>query len=154
MGGTPRAIGSSFDRRRPGAAWRASLRRLRAAPVDAAGDLHNPHIRLSADGFADEGLPGANPALFDPVEAGVELGCKPSEDERGVALRNAVVFRKRGAGGRRRRHLASPCGGLRVAVVGYCFRAAAAFSPMRGSGFPAVSYYGADDLSWTGRAHP
>ena len=78
----------------PVRAWRASPRAPARGAVVVLQEIFgvNPHIRSVADGFADEGYLALAPALFDPVEAGVELGYDQAGTERGVALRNAVGF--------------------------------------------------------------
>jgi len=111
----------------------------------------NAHVRAVADGFAADGYLSLAPALFDPIEAGVELAYDAVDTARGVELRNALGFDRavhiveaaacwlRGAG-----H--SPC------VVGYCWGGSVAFLANTRLGLPAVSYYGARSLPFLDEA--
>ena len=47
----------------------------------------NSHIRSVCDGYADDGFLVVAPALFDRLEAGVDLGYSPQDVERGRALK-------------------------------------------------------------------
>jgi len=102
----------------------------------------NAHMRDVADSFAHEGFLALAPALFDPVERGVELAYDPASAARGVELRNVVGFDLAvaivGAAATWMRQQ-----GLRVGVVGYCWGGSVAFLANTRLGLPAVSYYGA-----------
>ena len=50
----------------------------------------NSHVRSIADGFAADGYLAIAPALFDRVEAGVELGYGEADIQRGFALKTAT----------------------------------------------------------------
>ena len=79
----------------------------------------NSHVRSIADGFAADGYLAIAPALFDRVEAGVELGYGEADIQRGFALKTATgnelplldieaaISRARSAG--------------KVGVIGYCW---------------------------------
>lgn len=102
----------------------------------------NAHIRSVAERFAAQGYVALAPALFDPVQRGVELGYDEAGMQRGVQLRNALGFERavdivRAAA----RKLQDE--GLRVGVVGYCWGGSVAFLANARLGLPAVSYYGA-----------
>jgi len=128
----------------PVRAWRASPRAPARGAVVVLQEIFgvNPHIRSVADGFADEGYLALAPALFDPVEAGVELGYDQAGTERGVALRKAQIPQQKTLD-----DLATAVAALRstgrVGVVGYCYGGAMAFLANTRLGLPAVSYYGA-----------
>ena len=128
----------------PVRAWRASPRAPARGAVVVLQEIFgvNPHIRSVADGFADEGYLALAPALFDPVEAGVELGYDQAGTELGVVLRNAVGFERAVQVVDAAATLLHR-GGLRVAVVGYCWGGSVAFLANTRLGLPAVSYYGA-----------
>ena len=46
----------------------------------------NSHIREVCDGFANDGFTALAPAIFDRIEAGVELGYEGADMERGLEL--------------------------------------------------------------------
>jgi len=46
----------------------------------------NPHIRSVADGYARDGFLAVAPALFDRIEAGVELGYEGADHARAMSL--------------------------------------------------------------------
>ena len=137
----------------PVRAWRASPRAPARGAVVVLQEIFgvNPHIRSVADGFADEGYLALAPALFDPVEAGVELGYDQAGTERGVALRNAVGFERAVQVVDAAATLLHR-GGLRVAVVGYCWGGSVAFLANTRLGLPAVSYYGARTVPFLGES--
>ncbi len=102
----------------------------------------NPHIRSVADRLAGAGFVALAPSLFDPVEAGVELGYGEAETQRGVELRNRVGF------DRAVDVVAAAADllqgeGLRTGAVGFCWGGSVAFLANTRLGLPAVSYYGA-----------
>ena len=101
----------------------------------------NFHIRSVADGFAAEGYLAVAPALFDRIEAGVELDYTADGAARGRALRTSIAWEtvmldvaaaadhaRRGAG---------------VGVVGYCWGGSLAWlAACRLEVDAAVGYYG------------
>lgn len=102
----------------------------------------NAHMRSVADRFAAAGYAALAPALFDPVETGVELGYDQDGFAKGRELVNAL-------GLDRAVDIVSAAGkllqneGLKVGVVGYCWGGTVAFLSNTRLGLPAVSYYGA-----------
>lgn len=102
----------------------------------------NAHIRDVAERFAQAGYAVLAPALFDPVERGVELGYDQSAAARGVELRNAVGFDRATEIVGAAAHLLQG-EGLRTGVVGFCWGGSVAFLANTRLDLPAVSYYGA-----------
>lgn len=102
----------------------------------------NEHIRTVTERFAAHGYRALAPALFDPVQADVELGYTDQDMRRGLELRNALGFDRAvaivGAAARRLQG-----NGLKVGVVGYCWGGSVAYLANTRLGLPAVSYYGA-----------
>ena len=102
----------------------------------------NAHIRSVADRLAAAGFVALAPALYDPVEPGVELAYSPEETQRGVALRNALGFERAVD----IVDAAADCvqaEGLRTGVVGFCWGGSVAFLANTRLGLPCVTYYGA-----------
>ncbi len=105
----------------------------------------NAHIRSVAERLATHGFQVVAPALFDAVEAGVELDYDPHGYARGRELATALGFERALAGveaatGLLRRELGAGAG---VAATGYCWGGSVAFLANTRLGLPAVSYYGA-----------
>ncbi|MBS0576172.1 MAG: dienelactone hydrolase family protein [Proteobacteria bacterium] len=104
----------------------------------------NAHIRSVVDRFAALGFTALAPALFDPVERGVELDYDTAGIAKGRELVAALGFENALAGVQaavdelRRRDPALP-----VAAIGYCWGGSVAFLANTRLGLPAVSYYGA-----------
>ena len=102
----------------------------------------NDHIRHVCEGFGKQGYEVYSPALFDRIEANIELGYEEADVARGIELRGkleepnflldvqACVAEKRGEG--------------EVGVVGYCFGGLVSWlSACRLIGVSAAScYYG------------
>ncbi|QDH69797.1 dienelactone hydrolase family protein [Marilutibacter alkalisoli] len=109
----------------------------------------NSHIRSVAGRFADAGYTVVAPALYDPVERGVELGYGADDAARGVELRNALGFE-------RAVDIAAEAAdllqseGQRTGAVGFCWGGSVAFLANTRLGLPAVSYYGARTLPFLG----
>lgn len=102
----------------------------------------NPHIREVTERIAAAGYVALAPDLFQPVEAGVELGYGEAEMQRGVALRNQLGFdRAVDVVAAAADVLQSE--GLRTGAVGFCWGGSVAFLANTRLGLPAVSYYGA-----------
>ncbi|MCC6437932.1 MAG: dienelactone hydrolase family protein [Acidimicrobiales bacterium] len=106
----------------------------------------NSHIREVADGYAAAGYVAVAPALYDRVEARVDLGYQQADIDSGLQYRAKVALddtladiaaaategRARAAGGK-------------VGAVGYCwggFLAAATAQRLAGTVDAAVGYYG------------
>ena len=102
----------------------------------------NAHIRAVTDGFAHAGFAALAPALFDPVQPGVELGYGESGVARGRELAAELGFEQAvqvaSAAASRLREA-----GHHPGVVGYCWGGSVAFLANTRLGLPSVSYYGA-----------
>ncbi len=102
----------------------------------------NAHVRNVAERFAGLGYAALAPALFDPVESGVELDYDAEGIARGRELVAAIGFDRAldGVGGAaqvfRERQ-------LRIAAAGYCWGGSVAFLAATRLALPAISYYGA-----------
>ena len=102
----------------------------------------NAHIRSVADRLAAAGYVALAPALFDPVEHGVELGY----DEAGIQRARALVS---ALGTERAMDIINAAAeklqmeGLRVGAVGFCWGGTLAFLCATRLSLPAVAYYGA-----------
>lgn len=105
----------------------------------------NEHIRSVADGFAADGYLAIAPAMFDRVQAGIELGYDDFEKARAymgelqrdncVADMTAAADFARSAG--------------KVGIVGYCWGGAMAdLAACHGIVDAAVSYYGRMTVEW------
>ena len=102
----------------------------------------NPHIRSVTERFAAAGFVALAPALFDPVERGIELAYDQPAFERGRALVKALgTERAINVLGNATELLQRE--GLRVGAVGFCWGGSMAFLCNTRLGLPAVSYYGA-----------
>ena len=102
----------------------------------------NAHIRSVADRLAAAGFVALAPALFDPVEHGVELDYTDAGMQRGRALVSAL-------GIPRAMDLLNAAAeklqmeGLRVGAVGFCWGGTLALLCATRLSLPAVAYYGA-----------
>lgn len=107
----------------------------------------NAHMRGVCDRYAAAGFVALAPAYFDPVERGVELGYDPDGFARGrdlvgkLGLDRATEITRAAAD-----VLAKD--GLRVGVVGFCWGGTVALLGNLRLGLPAVSYYGARNVSF------
>jgi len=102
----------------------------------------NAHIRSVAERFAAEGYVALAPAVFDPVERGVELGYDAAGIQRGRSLVTALgIDRAIDVLDASAQELQME--GLRVGAVGFCWGGTLAFLCSTRLGVPAVDYYGA-----------
>ena len=108
----------------------------------------NAHIRAVADGFAAAGYVAIAPAFFDHIEADVELEYDPASFARGKQLVNDVGIE------RALEDVASAAESIKsagkIGVVGYCWGGTIALLAATRLGLPAVSYYGARNVSFLG----
>lgn len=131
----------------PVQAWRADPTGVPLGGVVVIQEIFgvNAHIRDVAERFAQAGYVALAPALFDPVEVGVELDYEQSAYARGRELRDRVGFdRATEIVGAAAHRLQSE--GLRTAAVGFCWGGSLAFLANTRLDLPAVSYYGAQTL--------
>lgn len=101
----------------------------------------NAHIRRVVARFAGDGMLAVAPALFDPIEPGVELGYDAPGIEHGRALAANIGF------DRALDIVAATAGTLHtevpvVAVVGFCWGGTVALLSNTRYGLPCVDYYG------------
>ncbi|UNK57687.1 dienelactone hydrolase family protein [Pseudoxanthomonas daejeonensis] len=111
----------------------------------------NAHIRDVADGYAADGYAVLAPALFDPVERGVELGYDEAGFARGRELvgqlgQDPALDIVASAAAHLRAHLAASQARQVIGTVGYCWGGTVAMLSALKLGLPSVSYYGARDL--------
>jgi carboxymethylenebutenolidase len=106
----------------------------------------NPHIRAVADAFAAAGYSAIAPAFFDHIESDVQLDYDPTSFARGKQLVNEVGI------DRALEDVASAAESIRsagkIGVVGYCWGGTIALLSATRLGLPAVSYYGARNVSF------
>ena len=102
----------------------------------------NAHIRDVARRLADAGFVALAPAMFDPVEPGVELAYDDADMSRGRDLAGQLGFDAAidivRAASRWLREA-----GHRSAAMGFCWGGSVALLANTRLGLPAVSYYGA-----------
>lgn len=102
----------------------------------------NAHVRSVTERFAADGFVAVAPAMFDPLQSGVELGYGLDAFAKGRDLAGALGFDRAVA-------IVEATSGLlrdegwKVGVVGYCWGGSVAFLANTRLGLPAVSYYGA-----------
>jgi carboxymethylenebutenolidase len=105
----------------------------------------NSHIREVADGYAAAGYLAVAPAVYDRVQAGVELGYTQDDINEGVRLRGEVPLDAAMADIRAAAEVARTAGSGKVGTVGYCwggFLSAAAAINLPGVVDACVGYYG------------
>ncbi len=102
----------------------------------------NAHMRDVVDRYAQEGYVALAPALFDPVERGVELGYDGDGFKRGRELVGALSTDRAVAIVDAAQKLLR-AEGLAVGAVGFCWGGTIAYLANTRLGLPAVSYYGA-----------
>lgn len=122
----------------------------------------NAHMRSVADGYAGDGYLALAPALFDPVERGVELGYDEAGFRRGrelvgelgtdraLAIVDAAAGWLDGALGPANE--AGSGNAPRVGAVGFCWGGTIAYLANTRLGLPAVSYYGARTVPYLDEA--
>lgn len=137
----------------PVRAWRADPTGPSRGAVVVVQEIFgmNPHIRSVAEQLATAGFVALAPALFDVVEAGVELGYGEAEAVRGTDLRNRVGFDRAVDVVEAAANLLQS-EGLRTGVVGFCWGGSVAFLANTRLGLPAVSYYGARTMPFLDEA--
>jgi carboxymethylenebutenolidase len=101
----------------------------------------NAHIRSVVERFAEHGWIALAPALFDPVEPGVELDYDTDGAAKGRELTAALGF-ERAVALVDAAAQALRAEGHAVGVVGYCWGGSVAFLANTRLGLAAVSYYG------------
>jgi carboxymethylenebutenolidase len=124
--------------------WRADPDATASAGVLVIQEIFgvNAHIRSVAERFAAEGYVALAPAVFDPVERGVELDYDAAGIQRGRGLVTALgIDRAIDVLDACARQLQTE--GLRVGAVGFCWGGTLAFLCSTRLGLPAVDYYGA-----------
>jgi carboxymethylenebutenolidase len=128
----------------PGRAWRADPGGPAHAGVLVIQEIFgvNAHIRSVAERFAAEGYSALTPAVFDPVERGVELDYDATGIQRGRSLVTALGT-DRAIDVLDASAQALQMEGLRVGAVGFCWGGTLAFLCSTRLGVPAVDYYGA-----------
>lgn len=106
----------------------------------------NAHIRSVADRFADEGYVAIAPALFDPVEKGVETGYDQEGMTKGVKMVAELgLLRPQQDVAIAAKWLADTYK-VKVGTVGYCWGGTVAMLAALRLGLPSSSYYGSRDV--------
>jgi carboxymethylenebutenolidase len=116
----------------------------------------NAHMRAVADGYAHDGFLALAPALFDPVERGVELAYDQAGFARGRELVGALGFDRAlaivdAAAATLRillpeRDRSPTVDDPRIGVIGFCWGGTVAYLANTRLGLPAASYYGARNV--------
>ncbi|MBS0431357.1 MAG: dienelactone hydrolase family protein [Proteobacteria bacterium] len=110
----------------------------------------NAHMRGVVDGFAAAGYTAIAPAFFDFVEQDLELRYDDAGMGKGRDLVNEIGL------DRAVEAVASAAESIRssgrTGVVGYCWGGTVALLAAQRLGFPAVSYYGARNVSFLGQS--
>lgn len=137
----------------PVRAWRADPGGVPLGGVVVLQEIFgvNPHIRAVTERFAQAGYVALAPALFDPLERGVELDYAKDDFARGVELRNALGFDRASDIVGAAAHLLQS-EGLRTGAVGFCWGGTLAFLGNTRHGLPAVSYYGSRTVPFLSEA--
>ncbi|QWT21124.1 dienelactone hydrolase family protein [Bacillus sp. NP157] len=106
----------------------------------------NAHIRSIADRFAAEGYVALAPALFDPVEKGVETGYDQEGMTKGVKkVAELGLLRPQQDVGIAAAYLADTYK-VKVGTVGYCWGGTVAMLAALRLALPSSSYYGSRDV--------
>lgn len=104
------------------------------------------HIRSVADRFAAYGYMAVAPAFFDHLESGVELSYDRAGYAKGKQLVTELGFDRALEDVASAAESIHSAGG--IGVVGYCWGGTVALLSAIRLGLPAVSYYGARNLSF------
>ena len=135
----------------PMRAWRAEPPEPSRGAVVVIQEIFgvNAHIRGVTERFAAAGFVALAPALFDPIQPGVELGYDQDGVARGRELATALGFE-------RAMELIDATAevlqeqGLRTGAVGFCWGGTLALLANTRLGLPAVSYYGGRSMPFLG----
>jgi carboxymethylenebutenolidase len=106
----------------------------------------NAHIRSLVDGFAAAGYVAIAPAVFDRLEADVELDYDAAGIAHGRALIGELGVDRAVSDVGSAANAIESAG--RIGVVGYCWGGTIALLAAIRLGLPAVSYYGARNTAW------
>ncbi|MBA2237577.1 MAG: dienelactone hydrolase family protein [Lysobacter sp.] len=109
----------------------------------------NAHIREVTDRFAAAGFVALAPALFDPVQPGVELEYDQGGVDEGRGLTASLGF-DRAVELIRAAALVLQSEGLRTGAVGFCWGGTLALLANTRLGLPAASYYGGRSVPFLG----
>ncbi|MGO3742570.1 dienelactone hydrolase family protein [Kerstersia sp.] len=106
----------------------------------------NAHIQAVADSYAQEGYLALAPAIFERIEAGVDMGYAPEDMKRGVALKAALEGVVAASAGDVQTVIdyAAQAAGGKVGIVGFCYGGLIAWrAAANANGLAAaVAYYG------------
>lgn len=108
----------------------------------------NAHIRSLVEHYASLGFAAIAPAVFDHVEADVELGYDEPGVERGRALAAAVGFERALEAVVSAAEAIASAG--RIAAIGFCWGGTVSFLANTRHGMPAASYYGGRTVPFLG----
>ncbi|WP_297908981.1 dienelactone hydrolase family protein [Thiomonas sp.] len=108
----------------------------------------NAHIRSVADRYAAQGYLAIAPALFDPVQPGVELGYDQEGMTKGLEYVGKLGFDRALAGVEAAAQEVQRAG--KVATVGYCWGGTVSYLSAIRLGLPAISYYGGRNVQFVG----
>lgn len=106
----------------------------------------NAHIRSVADRFAAEGYVAIAPALFDPIEKGVELGYDQDGMQKGLKFVYELGLRQPTDDVGVAACLIADQFKVKVGSVGYCWGGTVAFLAASRLGLPSSSYYGSRNV--------
>ncbi len=106
----------------------------------------NAHIRSVADRYAAQGYLAIAPALFDPVQPGVELGYDQEGMTKGLEYVGKLGFDRALAGVEAAAQEVQRAG--KVATVGYCWGGTLSYLSAIRLGLPAISYYGGRNVQF------
>ncbi|MHC1479268.1 dienelactone hydrolase family protein [Frateuria aurantia] len=110
----------------------------------------NAHIRDVVDRYADAGYLAIAPALFDPIQPGVELDYTAEGVAAGLEYVGQLGFDRPLAAIAAAAQEVAAAG--KVGVVGYCWGGSLAYLAAIKLALPAVSYYGGRNTLFTDQA--